>query len=308
MPCTWTPIPLGPSGPLVVPLGIASSFGVGGADLERAFERGVNLFYWGSIRRPDFGRGLARIAARARDRMVLALQTYARWPSAMAASLERGLRALRVDHTDVLLLGWWNQPPPDRILDAARALVDRGLARQVMISCHHRPTFVKLAADPRVDLMMLRYSAAHPGAEVDVFPHLPHASEVRSPGVGSKAPDGPAPRKGIVAYTALSWGQLLDASLVPEGEEVPTSADCYRYVLSSPSIDASWCGPRDGADLDLALAALDRGPMSDEELAWMRRVGIQVRARARVLSRGVNLADRAINLVSGFGFKSSGGG
>lgn len=268
-------------------MGIASSFGVGGADLERAFERGVNLFYWGSLRRPDFGRGLARIAQRDRDRMVLVLQSYARWPSAMTRSLERGLRALHIDHTDVLLLGWWNLPPPDHILDAARAIVDRGLARQVMVSCHHRPTFVELAADPRVDLLMLRYNAAHPGAERDVFPHLP------------------APRKGIVAYTALSWGQLLDPSLVPEGEKVPTSADCYRYVLSSPSIDATWCGPRDGADLDEALRALDRGPMSADELAWMRRVGVAVRDHARLTTGGMNLADRAINLVSGFGFRSS---
>lgn len=287
MPGRWTPVPLGPAGPLVVPLGVASSFGVGGADLERVFERGVNFFYWGSMRRPDFGRGLARIAARSREKMVLVVQSYARWASAMGASLERGLRALRVDHADVLLLGWWNQLPPDRILDAARALVDRGLARQVMVSCHHRPTFAKLAADPRVDLLMLRYNAAHPGAERDVFPLLS------------------APRKGIVAYTALSWGQLLDPSLVPEGEKVPTSTDCYRWVLSSPSIDATWCGARDGADLDLALSALDQGPMSAEELAWMRRVGEGVRDRARLLSGGMQLADRAINLVSGFGFRSS---
>jgi len=286
-PFGWTPVPLGPSGPLVVPIGVAASYGVGGAELERVFERGVNFFYWGSMRRPDFGRGLARIAARAREKMVLVVQSYARWPSAMGASLERGLRALRVDHADVLLLGWWNQSPPDRILDAARALVDRGLARQVMVSSHHRPTFPKLAADPRVDLLMLRYNAAHPGAEKDVFPLLA------------------APKKGVVAYTALSWGQLLDASLVPEGEKVPTATDCYRFVLSSPSVDATWCGARNGADLDEAMAALDQGPMSADELAWMQRVGVRVRERTGLRSRGVSLADRAINLVSGFGFRSS---
>lgn len=286
MTCSWTPISLGTSGPPVVPLGIASSFGIGGAELERAFERGVNLFYWGSMRRPDFGRGLARLAARSRDEMVIVLQSYARWPSAMSASVERGLKRLKTDHADVLLLGWWNQVPPDRILDSARAIVDRGLAKQVMVSCHHRPTFAKLAADPRVDLLMLRYNAAHPGAEQDVFPHLP------------------SPRKGVVAYTALSWGQLLDPSLMPEGEPMPTSTDCYRWVLTSPSIDATWCGARDGADLDAALLALDRGPMSAEELAWMRRVGDRVRDRARKLSP-INLADQAVNLVSGFGFRSS---
>jgi hypothetical protein len=34
----------------VVPIGIASSYGVGGRDVERAFERGVNFFYWGMKR------------------------------------------------------------------------------------------------------------------------------------------------------------------------------------------------------------------------------------------------------------------
>ena len=92
---------------------------------------------------------------------------------------------------------------------------------------------------------------------------------------------------------------------MPENEPVPTSTDCYRWVLSSPSIDATWCGARDGADLDTALLALDRGPMSDEELAWMKRVGDRVRDRARKLSP-INLADQAVNLVSGFGFRRSG--
>ncbi len=45
--------------------------------------------------------------------------------------------------------------------------------------------------------------------------------------------------------------------------------------------------------------------MSADELAWMQRVGTRVRERARLRSRGVSRADRAINLVSGFGFRSS---
>lgn len=37
-------------------------------------------------------------------------------------------------------------------------------------------------------------------------------------------------------------------------------------------------GPRDAAELDEALAAVRRGPLDADELAWMRAVGASVRA------------------------------
>jgi len=236
---------------------------------------------------PDFGAALARIGARHRERMKVVIQSYARWPSMIGRSLEKALRALRLDHADVLLLGWWNLPPRDAILDAAAELVHRGRAGSVMVSCHHRPTFVRLARDPRIDHLMIRYNAAHPGAEQDVFPHLPEA------------------RPGIVTYTATSWRELLDPELVPAGERAPTSTDCYRFVLSSPHVDACWTGPKSAAELDQALAALDAGPMSEEEQAWIRRVGVRVREHGKLQGRAVNVADRVVNLVSGFGFRST---
>ena len=46
------------------------------------------------------------------------------------------------------------------------------MVRHIMVSCHHRPTFEKFIADPAFDAIMVRYNAAHPGAEREVFPHL----------------------------------------------------------------------------------------------------------------------------------------
>lgn len=276
MGCSWTPVRLGRTGLEVVPLGLAASYGIPGKDVERAFERGVNLFYWGTRRTPDFGRALRRIAGRDRGKVVTAIQSYARAPWLIARSLENALRALGLDHTDVLLLGWWNRPPPERILAGAAELVRRGRVRHLMISCHHRPTFPLLARDPRVGLLMTRYNAAHPGAELEVFPHLPKE------------------RPGVVAYTTTSWGQLVDPALAPTGERVPSGTDCYRFVLSSPHVDACWAGPENAGQLDDAIRALDLGPLSDDELAWMRRVGESVRERTRLQTRGMSLADRAL--------------
>ncbi|MCL5006513.1 MAG: aldo/keto reductase [Acidobacteria bacterium] len=291
MSCSWARVKLGSTNLEVVPLGLAASYGIEGKEAERAFNRGLNLFYWGALRAPvfprpsDFGRALKRIAHCDREKVVTVIQSYARSPRRMTLSIEKGLRELHLDYTDVLLLGWWNLTPPERLLDAAAKLVQQYRARYVMVSCHNRPAFPILARDPRVSLLMIRYNAAHPGAELDVFPHLP------------------TERPGIVAYTATSWEQLLNPALIPAGERVPTAADCYRFALSSPYIDACFTGAKTGAELDGAMRALDLGPMNDEELVWMRRVGSSVRQRTQMDSKGRAIFDRFVNLASGFGFR-----
>jgi aryl-alcohol dehydrogenase-like predicted oxidoreductase len=243
-------------------LGIGSSYGLSGADVERAFERGINFFFWGSRRRADFGEGVRRLARTQRDRMVIAVQSYTRIGWLMPWSVNRALRALGTDHIDVLGLAWWNAPPPRRILDAARRLRDQGKVRRIMISCHHRPAFESIVDDATYDAIMVRYNAAHPGAEKDVFPHFARR------------------RPGVLAFTATRWGTLLDPRLTPPGERTPSATDCYRFALSSPDVDACLTGPRDGRELDDALLAIDKGPMNEDALAWMRRVGVAVRSGA----------------------------
>jgi aryl-alcohol dehydrogenase-like predicted oxidoreductase len=214
---------------MVSALGIGASYGVGAADVERAFDRGVNLMYWGSRRRADFGRGVTSIARRDRDNLAVIVQSYSRSATALRMSLESALRRLRIERADVLLLGWWNRPPPERIIGAATGLIDAGKAGQVMVSCHNRLSFADYADDPRYGSIMVRYNAAHRGAEREVFPRL-----------GDQPP-------GVLAYTATRWGALIDPRLTPAGEPTPSAADCYRFALTNPHVDAVLCGPRDGA-------------------------------------------------------------
>jgi len=256
---------LGRTGREVGRLGISASYGVPGEAVERAFERGVNYIYWGSSRTDSFGAALKRLRPQ-RDRFVLVIQSYMRVARLLGWSLERALRALNFDHADILLLGMWNKPVAPRILDAARRLKERGLARYLAVSTHKR-ALVPLLADGRdFDVVHFRYNAAHPGAEKDIFPHLPAAN-----------------RPGLVSFTATSWGQLLGkASLqgffngghrLPKNEPAPTATDCYRYVLTRPEVDVCLSGPADAAQMDQALEALRLGPMTEDELAWMQRVG-----------------------------------
>jgi predicted aldo/keto reductase-like oxidoreductase len=162
-----------------------------------------------------------------------------------------------------------------------------------MVSCHHRPTFRHYIADPCWGAIMVRYNAAHRGAEDEVFPSVLEAAS--------------AP--GVVAFTATRWGALLDRRMVPAVEPMPRASDCYRFVLGQRAVDAVLCGPRDGAELDEALTALDRGRMDADEQAWMARVGDGVRAATMAAAaRSGNLGEvwerlrsRVSGLVSGRG-------
>jgi predicted aldo/keto reductase-like oxidoreductase len=66
---------------------------------------------------------------------------------------------------------------------------------------------------------------------------------------------------------------------------VPRASYCYRFALSHPLVNLVLAGPKNGAELDEALAALDRGPTDADELAWMRRVGARQVAVAQTHRR-----------------------
>jgi aryl-alcohol dehydrogenase-like predicted oxidoreductase len=253
---------LGRTGLRVGRLGVAASYGVPTDAVERAFERGVNYFFWGSRRTGAFGEALRHLAPQ-RERFVLVVQSYSRAAGLIGWSVERALKALRFDYADILLLGMWNKEVPPRIMDASRKLQERGVVRFLAVSTHARKCVPVIAAGRDFDVVHLRYNAAHPGAEQDIFPHLPDEN-----------------RPGLVAFTATSWGQLAGkpsflrpGRRLPAGERVPTGTDCYRFVLTRPELDVCMSGPANAAQMDQALEALRLGPMAEDELAWMRRVG-----------------------------------
>jgi aryl-alcohol dehydrogenase-like predicted oxidoreductase len=227
-----------------------------GAAVEKAFEQGINYLYWGSARRGRFGQAIRNLAAH-RGRFVLVVQSYSPAASLLGISLERALRELRFEYADVLLLGMWGRVPPPRFLDAFHRLKERGLVRHLGLSTHTRKLVPTLASRNDVEVIHFRYNAAHPGAEQDIFPHLPPVDR----------------RPGLVSFTATSWGQLMKSRKIPHDLPRPTAVDCYRFVLTRPEVDVCMTGPATAEHMDQALEALRRGPMPEDELAWMRRVG-----------------------------------
>jgi aryl-alcohol dehydrogenase-like predicted oxidoreductase len=63
---------------------------------------------------------------------------------------------------------------------------------------------------------------------------------------------------------------------MPPGESPPSAADCYRFVLAHPKVHVAVCGPNSLEQLKEDLGALELGPMSEEELDRMRRIGDHV--------------------------------
>ncbi|HLH19272.1 MAG TPA: aldo/keto reductase [Bryobacteraceae bacterium] len=252
----WQRSVLGRTGRSVCRIGLACSYGADDRCVAMAFERGINYFYWGTFRRAAFGRGLRQLRG-SREGVLVTIQSYSRVAALVGWSLERALRRLEMEYADVLLLGLWNHPPATRVLDAARRLRERGLVRYLALSTHHRLLAAKLASEGDLDILHVRYNAIHRGAEREIFPLLP------------PRPSGP----GIVSFTATSWGQLLSPARVPPGDRVPTAADCYRFVLTNPAVDICLAGPKNAAQFQAALDALDRGPMDADELEWIERVG-----------------------------------
>ncbi len=250
---------LGRTGLSVSPLGIGSSYGTNEAMIEEAVDRGVNYLYWGALRTKKMAEGIRKVARRRRDDIVIVAHMTTRNPSSLSKAVDKALGQLGVDHLDVLLLGWHNKRPGPRLIDRIADLKDQGRIRFSALSGHNRRLFPELEREKLVDIFHVRYNAAHRGAERDIFDHLPQQ-------------DGP----GIVSYTNTRWGSLLKSADMPPGETAPSAADCYRFVLTHPKVHVAVCGPNSMQQLKEDLEALELGPMSEEELDRMRRIGDHV--------------------------------
>lgn len=256
-------VPLGSTGITVGRLGIASSYRAQAQAYREAFDAGCNYFTWGSFirgRSRAMGEALRDLFASGnRDRVVLSILSYAHSGLLTGFFLKRGLKKLGTDYADVLLLGYFSKRPPQRILDGAIKLKEAGMVRAIGITTHNRSLVPELHKEGILDLYHVRYNAVHRGAEMDIFPHI----------MGPEKP-------GIVAFTATCWGRLLSEKRMPEGERAATAAECYRFALSHEAVDVCMTGPRTLEELRENLQVLRDGPLSEEEMARMHRIGDRV--------------------------------
>jgi len=257
---------LGGTGLKVGPLGMAASYGAPAEAFEEAFDRGCNYFYLGGGRRKaGMKQAIRNICGRGqRDKLVIAIQSYARFGYLMEWVLKSRLRSMGLERADILVLGWHNRRPSPGLVKRARAMKAKGLCRYLAMSGHQRKLFPQMDAGGQFDLFHVRYNAAHRGAEAEIFPHL-------------QSPDRP----GIVSYTATRWGQLLNPSKMPPGETVPLPSDCYRFSLSNQTVDVCLCGPKNVDQMRAALPTLELGPLDTADMERMKRIGDYVRSTTK---------------------------
>ena len=238
-------------------LGLALNMGLDAHGMAAALERGMNYFFWTRFRTGHLVPVLKQALARDRQKYVVATgPTFGFFRGTVRGRCEAALKTLGTDYLDVFQLFWLGKTSAwsEGVVEELLKLKAEGKIRAIGVSIHDRARAGRLAEDSAIDLFMLRYNAAHPGAERDVFPHL-----------GKRQPN-------VVAYTATSWRRLLKKPGSWDGAPM-TAGDCYRFCLSSPHVDLVLTGPANQKELEENLAALDKGPLSAEENEWMRRFG-----------------------------------
>ena len=178
------------------------------SDVHYAVERGVDYLNW--CGHPD-GLSLAVSEMGDRRRDVVAWQLQASSEKGAERELKSALAELNTDYIDIVMFyyveseGEWNRiAAEDGAYSALARAREDGRVRLVGLTRHQRAlaagiTSGSIDSSPRsdrpLDMLMLRYNAAHRGAEIDVFP-------VTDPmGIS------------VVVYTCLRWGALMKSTL-----------------------------------------------------------------------------------------------
>jgi aryl-alcohol dehydrogenase-like predicted oxidoreductase len=263
----FTQTVLGRTGRPVFRLGLSASYRPGTAASLQARERGVNLFFAYGF---DFQmiKAMREMLPRHRESTVLVTGAYnliIGYPN-IRRSLEKRLRQFNTDYIDVFLfMGVMKEKEfPLRAREEMLKLRDEGKVRAIGLSTHDRAFAGRLAAAGEADVLMVRYNAAHRGAERDIFPHL----AVHNPGV--------------ISYTATRWTALLRRPRGwPPNEPIPSPGQLYRFSLSSPHVHVCLTAPRSGKELEQNLAALEAGPLDQTEMAFLHRFGDAVYAAGK---------------------------
>lgn len=244
-------------------------------DVLHAVERGVNVLNWpGEADEPGGEDAMSRAIAAmgpARESVVVSVQFGARTAVDAARELRSVLDTLKTDYVDVLTFyyvetmeEWRSLIGPGGAWEYGRAARSDGVVRSLGITSHQRPLAAEVARSGLVDAMMIRYNAAHRGAEREVFPV--------TDAVGMP----------VIAYTAMRWGALLRSTPDdPPGFDVPAAPEWYRFALQSPSVTVVLAAPASRAELDEDLSVLDvDGPLSPSDYARLAEHGERVRRHA----------------------------
>ncbi len=246
------------AGEPVRPLGLA-----GAPDSQSGFASiargaGANFFFFYGLDVDGMVDGVKRLLRRRRDEVFVATGTESRDPSRMRDYLDAVCETLDVDAIDLFFAEYVSPADdPDDVLgkggavDEIRKWKDEGRVRYVGATAHSRPLSLSLIESGRIQVLMHRYNMAHRKSEDEVLP---------------AAIDAGVP---VVAFTCTRWGSLLEGHADWPGQ-VPSAADCYRFVLQHPAVALALTAPTTESHLRENLTVLlePREPAPEEMSAW----------------------------------------
>jgi hypothetical protein len=244
-----------------------------------AFDAGINFFFltadmhWPLYEKSR--RGLRQLLVRGqgvRDQIVVAAVCYPTQPEFCSMPFEELLEAIPgLERLDVLIAGGAYSGEFATRLPVYREHRRTGFTgcRAIGATFHDRSAARRALAENAVDIAFVRYNPGHPGARRDLFPHL--------------APSAPSLLFGFKStFGYVRSEQMTELGLPGEVYWHPEITDHYRFALSRPELDGLLIAPATPEEVAALRAALEKGPLDEEEETYLMHVALVAQGQAKV--------------------------
>ena len=244
--------------------------------VHAAFDAGINFFFiTADMHWPMYEhtrRGIQQLIASrpsVRDDIVVAVVSYPTQPEFCYAPFLEVLDEVRgLGRIDVAVMGGVYANDFVTRLDIYRGHQRDGHAgvRAIGATFHDRLAARSALALNAVEIAFARYNPSHPGAREDLFPFRPAGGPTHLFNFNSTVG-----AVGVDAWAGLGLGP---------GYWQPKQTDYYRFALTRPEVDGLLCSPATPDQIDQLAAALEEGPLEEEEAHYL--INLAALAEGRV--------------------------
>lgn len=273
-------------------LGLGGGGNISSTDTLYAFEQGINFFFYSSDLHhflyrsmADALRQLCGKGSTVREQVVLATVTYIKNPEVALAALLDQFEELNLDYIDVFFWGWIGtsdatafrdcmnlsqdlrgadavyQRTIEKIFGVSERLKRMGAVRYIGASFHDLDLAQQWLHSPLLDVVMVRHNPAHRSAQSQVFQQLQAEDQAR-PGIITFKSTG--------SHTGPLWNFPPG---LPNHCWHPSVPDLYRYSLTQNCVDICLMGLRNRAEIDSAIAGIQKGKLTPTEIDYLNLYG-----------------------------------
>lgn len=235
--------------------------------VRAAFDAGINFFFLSNdlhfLHYLPTMLGLRDLLASGvkRDDIVVAGVSYLCEPMFQHLQFDELLEvAPNLERVDILLAGASHEDNFSaryKTLEGARKSKKWGCTA-IGASFHDRLTARMAIRSELLDISYIRYNAAHPGSEEDLFPFLP------------------LERQGLLYNFSSTSGFVREPDFrkLQLGDEypMPPIQDAYRFALSRPELDGLLVATQTPSEIADLVKALQRGPLPASRIQYMKDI------------------------------------